>query len=62
MNAFTLRIGDIIHLNIPVNGHVEGVVLQIDVLRLPADEPADPTDYNYHLPLHLLWQRVGYSV
>lgn len=34
VNAFTLRIGDIIHLNIPVNGHVEGV----DVLRLPADE------------------------
>lgn len=45
VDAFTLRIGDIIHLNIPVNGHVEGVVLQIDVLRLPADEPADPTDY-----------------
>lgn len=45
VNAFTLRIGDIIHLNTPVNGHVEGVVLQIDVLRLPADEPAYPTDY-----------------
>lgn len=45
MDAFTLRIGDIIHLNTPVNGHVEGVVLKIDVLRLPTDEPADPTAY-----------------
>ncbi|MCJ1347528.1 hypothetical protein MMC31_005753 [Peltigera leucophlebia] len=45
VNAFALRIGDIIHLNTPVNGHVEGVVLKIDVHRLPADKPADPTDY-----------------
>lgn len=27
------------HLNTTVNVHVEGVVLQIDVLRLPEDEP-----------------------
>lgn len=44
-NAFALQIGDTIHLNTAVNGYVEGVVLKIDVLRLPADIPADPTDY-----------------
>ena len=45
VNSFTLRIGDTIHLNTPVNGHIEGVILKIDVLRLPQDEPADPTEY-----------------
>lgn len=45
VNAFSLRIGDTVHFNTPVNGHVEGIFLFFDVLRLPADEPADPTDY-----------------
>ena len=44
-DSFTLRIGDAIHLNTPVNGHVEGIVLKLDVLRIPTDEPAHPTDY-----------------
>lgn len=45
MNAFALRIEDTIQFNTSVNEHVEGVVLNIDVLRLPADIPADSTDY-----------------
>lgn len=44
-DSFTLRLGDSIHLNTPVNGHVEGIVLKIDVVGKPADEPADPTTY-----------------
>lgn len=45
VNSFSLRIGDTIHLNTPVNGHIEGTILKIDVLRLPQDEPADSTEY-----------------
>lgn len=45
LETFALLIGDIVHLNTPVNGHVEGVFLSYDVLRLPAVEPADPTTY-----------------
>lgn len=45
MNTFALRTGDFTHLVTSINGHVEEIVVKIDVLRLSADEPADPTCY-----------------
>ena len=45
IHALELRIGDIIHLNTPYNGHIEAAVVNIEVLRLPTDEPADPDRY-----------------
>ncbi|KAL8839278.1 MAG: hypothetical protein Q9170_001795 [Blastenia crenularia] len=44
-NTFRIRPMDVVTMDTAFNGHCEGVVINIDVLRLPKDEPADEANY-----------------
>lgn len=39
------RIGDLVFMDTPFNGRCEGVLIKLDVLRIPADDSADLVDY-----------------
>ncbi|CAF9931446.1 MAG: hypothetical protein HETSPECPRED_007872 [Heterodermia speciosa] len=46
LDATELRVGDLIFMDTPYNGHCEGIMAKIDVLRLsPGGRPADATEY-----------------
>lgn len=44
-HPFELCIGDLLHMDTPFNGHCEGIVVAVRMMRLPSDEPATPHRY-----------------
>ena len=44
-HPFGLRIGDSLHMDTPFNGHCEGRVVAVRMMRLPSDEPV--TEHRY---------------
>lgn len=44
-HPFELCIGDSLHMDTPFNGHCEGIVVAVRMMRLPSDEPATPHQY-----------------
>ena len=40
-----LQIGSFIHIDTPFNGRCEGILIKVEVRRIPTDEPADNMDY-----------------
>ena len=45
LDVAQLRYGDILSMDDPFNGRVQGLMAQVGVLRIPADEPNDPVQY-----------------
>ena len=44
-HPFELCIGDSLHMDTPFNGHCEGIVVAVRIMRLPFDEPVTPQRY-----------------
>ncbi|KAI9764730.1 MAG: hypothetical protein M1840_008122 [Geoglossum simile] len=44
-DPFGLHIGESIHMDTAFNGHCEGIVMVIDTVRVPSDEPVTPHRY-----------------
>ena len=45
LNISQLQIGESICMDTPYNGRCEGILMKVDVLRMPSDETTDDTEY-----------------